>query len=70
MALFSPFEERTVAILNNNMRCERNLQYAARIESYFRLNGWSVRPVFGRSTGTSLPARGGASASATTGTRA
>lgn len=46
MAWLSPFEERTVAILNNNMRCERNLQYSSRIENYFRLNGWSVRDDF------------------------
>jgi len=46
MRSLSRFEQRTVAILNNNMRCERNLQYSSRIENYFHLNGWAISDSF------------------------
>jgi hypothetical protein len=35
-----------VSIINNNVWCARNLQYASLIEKYFRTNGWSVEGDF------------------------
>lgn len=37
---------RKVAIVTNNMNCERNNQYYSTIEKYFRRNSWMIREDF------------------------
>jgi ribosomal protein S12 methylthiotransferase len=38
--------KKRAAIVTNNLHCERNMQYFATIEYYFRVNGWVVAEDF------------------------
>lgn len=42
----TPARSGKVAIVTNNVECERHLQYYARLEKYFRANGWGISPDF------------------------
>jgi MiaB/RimO family radical SAM methylthiotransferase len=34
--------KKRIAIVTNNLSCERHVQYYAKLEKYFRLNGWEI----------------------------
>lgn len=38
--------KKRAAIVTNNLHCERNMQYFATLEYYFRVNGWEVAEDF------------------------
>lgn len=41
-----PYAKKRVAIITNNIHCERHVQYFSTLEKYFRVNGWMVRRDF------------------------
>lgn len=35
-------KKKTVSIITNNVNCERHIQYYAKIEKYYKINGWKI----------------------------
>jgi ribosomal protein S12 methylthiotransferase len=40
------FKQKRVAIITNNLHCERHVQYFSTIEKYFKTNGWNIAEDF------------------------